>query len=531
MDMRRSIAWIVAGLGLGAGSSCSLVLDFPQCVTDIDCTNAEGVELVCRNEECVVPMLPSSVACNADTDCIAELGDGVTCGAGGVCAALTTDLCELRVEPEGVAPDDIVYIGSILPRTGTYAAFGVPLENAVQLAVEDFNNTATLPGGKRIGWMACDSRGRAADAAEAAQDLVDAGIQTIVGPGLSEETVAVAEVTAAAGSFLISPTASARVLGQLVDNGLVWRTAGNDSVQVAGIADRIAQLDPPPQRVVALVKNDLYGNGMLEELVPRLEGVLPTNGLGTLLYSPLDAFPDAESLLSEYGARVAATFELDPEVIVVLGSVEARELVLFYLDAWASSDPRPALPTFLLSSEAVPVAESIVEGVSESFRVTLMDKMEGVTHTSREPDDYGPFAIRYEIRFPNEEAGLNAGLAYDATMVGLLAHSALPGGEGSGTEIAQSIARLADEAGTQVSFGEGLSFITTVQEALAAGGSVDLRGMSGELDFDLESGNLRRELTGFDVEPISGSTQPKLTARRRYELDPAPAVTGTWVDL
>lgn len=531
MRRARSIAWIAAGLGLGAAPSCSLVLDFPQCVEDLDCTNVQGVELVCRNSECVLPTPPSDIACNADADCVEAFDESVVCGTGQVCAPLQTSRCELRIQPEGVSPDEIVYIGSILPRTGTYSSIGVPLENAVQLAVEDFNSTTTLPGGKRVGWVACDSQGRIAEARAAAQELVAADIQAVVGPGLSNETIEVANITANAGVFLMSPSASARVLGQLVDLGLVWRTAGNDGVQAAGIADRIAAMDPPPQVVVALAKNDVYGQGLIEDLAPRLSGVLPPDGLGTLLVSPLDEFDSEQALLSEYGARVATTFELDPDVIVLLGSVEARELMLFYLDAWSGADPRPALPTFLLSSEAVPVAESIVEGVSEGFRGTLMERMEGVAHRTRDPDNYGPFEIRYEIRFPTEEAGLSAGLAYDATMASLLALSALPGGEGSGTEIAAAMARIADPAGVAVSFGQGLSFLTEVQAVIESGGNVNLRGVSGALDFDLESGDVRRELTGFDLEPIAGTTSPRLTARRRYELDPAPAVTGTWVDL
>src|SRR5690606_18998454 len=128
-------------------------------------------------------------------------------------------------------------------------------------------------------------------------------------------------------------------------------------------------------------------------------------------------------------------------------------------------------------------------------------------------------------------AGLNAGLAYDATMTVLLALSALPAGDGSGAELAEAIGRLADPSGTPISFGQGASFIGAVQQALSAGDSVDLRGVSGELDYVLDTGDLRRELTGWDVEPISGTTAPRLRARRRYALDPAPAVTGTWMDL
>ncbi len=521
---------LVPVLGLTAGLGCSLILDFPQCVDDVDCTNASGTELVCRNAQCVEPVPPNTVACSTDAECQAAFDESVVCGANNVCAPLTTARCELKIRPQ-VGPDEIVYLGSILPRTGSYASMGVPLENAMQLAIEDWNDTTTLPGGKRVAWVACDSQGQADEAAAAARELVDAGISIIVGPALSVEAVPVANITAPAGVLLISPTASARVLGQLNDQDLVWRTTGNDAVQAAGIADRIAALDPLPERVVVMVKNDLYGQTLIDDLAPRLTDVLPPNGLGTLLYSDIDSFSDTNALLSEYGARVAAAFDADPDLIVIVGSVEVREMVLFYLEAWANADPRPSLPQFLVSSEAVPKLESIVNGVSDNFKVALMSNLEGVTHHTRDAQNYGQFEIRYGIRFADQAAGNEAGLAYDATMVALLASSALAPGGGSGAEVAQAIARIADPAAEEVSFGQGLSFIGVVKQALEAGDNVRLRGMSGPLDFNLDTGDLRRDLTGWDVEPVSDTTTPRLRARRRYVLDPAPAVTGTWMDL
>lgn len=517
---------LAASMGLVLG--CSVILDFPQCIEDVDCTNADGVELVCRDSACVEPIPPETVACAADAECQAQFDQNVVCGTAGVCTSLSTDRCTLEIRPEG-APDEMVYIGSVLPRTGTYAAMGVRLENAVQLAVEDWNSTTRLPGDRKVAWVACDSVGRSEDASAATRELVDAGITAIVGPALSEEAVGVANITAPAGVLLVSPTASARVLAQLNDQGLVWRTIGNDAVQAAGIADRIADLDPAPQRVVAMVKNDLYGQTLIDDLAPRLTGVVPEGGLGTLLYSDIDSFSDTDELLSEYGARVAAAFDANPDLIVILGSVEARELVLFYLEAWANADPRPALPRFLVSSEAVPMLEDIVGGVSETFQGTLMANLEGVTHATRDDDAFGRFDIRYGIRFPDEAAGLDAGLAYDATLTILFAMSALPAGDASGAEIAAAMPRLADPAGTEIAFGEDLSFIDEVQQALAAGDGVRLRGVSGPLDFDLGSGDTRRELDGWDVEPVSGN--PRIRAVRRYVLDPKPAVTGTWNDL
>lgn len=526
-----SMASMAAGLlvpSVGLVLGCSVVLDFPQCVEDVDCTNAEGAELVCRDNACVEPIPPDTVSCSADAECQLQFDQNVVCGTAGVCESLQTERCELKIRPDG-GPDDVVYIGSVLPRTGTYAAMGVPLENAVQLAVEDWNSATRLPGDRRVAWVACDSQGRPEEAAAATRELVGAGVTAIIGPALSEEAVPMANITAPAGVLLVSPTASARVLAQLNDEGLVWRITGNDAVQAAGIADRIADLDPVPQRVVALVKNDLYGNTLIDDLAPRLSGVVPDGGLGTLLYSDIDSFADTDALLSEYGARVAMAFDAEPELVVVLGSVEARELVLFYLEAWANADPRPPLPRFLVSSEAVPMLESIVGGVAEGFRDTLMANLEGVGHATRDDDAYGPFEIRYGIRFDDEGAGLDAGLAYDATMTILLAMSALPAGDATGAELAGAIGRLADPAGEEISFGEGLSFIGTVQQALAAGDGVRLRGVSGALDFDLDSGDTRRELDGWNIEPVSGT--PRIRARRRYVLDPAPAVTGTWNDL
>ncbi|MCA9709746.1 MAG: ABC transporter substrate-binding protein [Myxococcales bacterium] len=520
----RRLASITAGLGLLTSLGCSVVLDFPQCVEDVDCTNTQGVELVCRDGQCVEPIPPSTVACTADADCAAAFDDTVICGVGGVCAALTTARCELIVRPEGVDSSGLVYLGSILPRTGTYAVLGEPMHDAVQLAVEDFNSATTLAGGRKVAWVGCDSQGDPAEAAAAARELVAAGVTAIVGPGLSAETIDVANVTAAANALLMSPSASAQVLAQLNDQDLVWRTTGNDGTQAAGIAARIASLDPVPQRVFALVKNDLYGEGLIDGLSPRLADVLPTNGLGTALYSPIESFDTSEALLAEYGARVALAFDREPDVIVVLGSVEARELVLFYLEAWAGADPRPPLPRFIVSSEAVPMLEGIVEGVSDNFKPTLMASLEGVSHDALDPDNYEPFEVRYSIRF-DRDAGINAGLAYDAAMMLLLAHGASSGPSG-GAELAAALGRLADPAGVSITFDEGLGFIRTVLEALQAGDSVHLQGISGTLDFDLGSGDLPRDLTGWNVEAVSGTTRPILRARRHYDR-----AAGTWADL
>ncbi len=533
MRLVRSIAGTLAVASLGASLSCSLVLDFPQCVEDLDCTNAEGTELVCRDSQCLPPIPPETVACETHADCVAVFDDAHLCGPSNVCAALNTDRCELRVRPEG-APEDFVYVGSILPRTGTYDELGVPLENAMQLAVEDFNQSTRLPGERRVGWMACDSAGSASQATDAARDLIAAGVRVVVGPALSSELIDVANETAINDVLLISPTASASVLGQLDDENLVWRTIGNDQVQAVGIADRVASLDPAPERVVMLVKNDLYGDGLRQGVADRLAGRLPDNGLTTLKYSPLDAFDgDTDALENEYGMRLANVFGSEPDVVIILGSVEAHELLRLYLESWSVMEPFPPLPRFIVSHEALASLEPTAKLVADGFRPTLMQRLEGVGPVSQDANNFDAWEIRYGVQFEaDDNASLSGGLVYDAAMVSMLALSGLPEGGGTGTQIAEAIGRLADKGGTPISFGEGLSFITAAQEVLDGGGTVDLQGVSGDLDFDLASGDIRSELDGWSLEPIPGTTAaPALVKRRRYQLDAPPAVTGTWVDL
>ncbi len=483
------------------------------------------MELECRDNECVDPIPPSTIRCESNADCAAFFDENVLCGVGNVCAGLDTDRCEVLVRPEGVATESLIFIGSILPTTGTYQLLGAPMQNAIQLAAEDFNSTASLPGNRKVAYVSCDSEGSLDLAVEAANELVAARVSAIIGPGLSNNVVDVANVTAPSGTFLMSPSASAGILAQLNDQNLVWRTTGNDNVQAAGIVARVADLEPTPQRVVALVKNDLYGQGLLEDVAPGLDGVIPPDSLATLVYSEIDSFADSQELLAEYGARISVAFERDPDVVMVLGSVEARELILFYLEAWSAADPRPPLPLFLVSNEALPVLGEVVEGVSDSFKATLMDNLEGVDHFSVDPVNYDPWAIRYGIRF-NTDADHRAGLAYDAAMTVLFAIGTLSATGFTGNDIAEAMGRFSDSSADEITFGQGMGFIDLVQDALNAGDDVSLRGISGVLDFDAGSGDCRRDLTGWDVEPISGTLRPTLRARRHFDR-----AAGVWSDL
>jgi hypothetical protein len=106
-----------------------------------------------------------------------------------------------------------------------------------------------------------------------------------------------------------------------------------------------------------------------------------------------------------------------------------------------------------------------------------------------------------------------------------------PDDEVTGARIAGAMPRLVDPAGTDIAFsGAQISFISAARNALVvAGGSVDLQGVSGELQWDLATGDVREGVWGWDVcdDTVDGS-MPNSLFTRIYTLDAEPATDGTW---
>src|SRR5690606_10270487 len=172
--------------------------------------------------------------------------------------------------PGNTPSDKVVFIGSIMATSPPFDPLVLPLQNAVQLAVEDFNANTDLPGGVKIGWIGCDDKATPSVATAAFNHLSETvGAPAVVGPIFSELVVHLADAAKASGTMLISPTASAKSITGLDDDGLVWRTIPSDVYQANALADRIAQLQPVPQKVALLHKNDEYGNSLHEDAVTR----------------------------------------------------------------------------------------------------------------------------------------------------------------------------------------------------------------------------------------------------------------------
>lgn len=526
MTPGRSSLALAGCLALGG---CSLTLEFEQCRDDDDCTNERNIDLVCGEDNtCIERPSPEDVFCDTTLDCARFFDDTHVCGPQRRCVSLISNECTDVWRPSGAAPDNTVFLGSILATTPPFDVDFVPIETAIRLAVEDYNIAGTLPSGQRVGHIACDSGGDPQRALAAARLLIDAGVPAIVGPSFTEEVLEVSKLTIPERTFLISPTATGKAITDLDDRGLVWRTISSNVYQASAIADRLA--DVGAERVVLLAKGDAYGNDLRTDLVETIDSSV---ALATVVYAPPTSFPSADDRFASYQRIVLDAFQHEADTVVVLGTAEAQELVLFYLDArdkaGVDEDGNLApLPRFIVSHGGISVMESVVGAVSAEFAPVLMPAIEGISPVIQDADNFAAFDLKYSVASMGAPASPASALGYDAAMVSLLGMAAASQTNLDGVEVAKAMTRLVDPEAARIDF-QGGQFIGQAQAAIVSGTNVDIHGVSGALDFDLFTGEVRTDLIGWGLEPAPGNPSvPELTAERRYTLDAAPSVVGTW---
>jgi len=143
-------------------------------------------------------------------------------------SALTLVACE------GGGDSGPIKIGFLGPLTGDAAPYGVDTLNGVKLAVDEINAVGGVKG-RMIELIAEDSRCTGADAASAAQKLVNVDkVVAIVGGQCSGETLAAAPIAEAAGVVMVSPISSSPDVTNAGD--FVFRDYPSDALKTKAMA-------------------------------------------------------------------------------------------------------------------------------------------------------------------------------------------------------------------------------------------------------------------------------------------------------
>ncbi len=556
-----ALAGFTAGL---VGNGC--ILDFKQCEVDADCDKYEG-DYVCENNLCVGDPTANESETNGDgdgdsgdgdgdgdgdaegdgdgdmgdgdgdqecthTQCIADNGgdENYLCNAAGECMLGINADCLKVVWPNNTPADNVVFVGSIMPTSPPYDTLVQPIENAMGLAIDEFNDASQLPGGTEIAWVACDSKGSANLAVSNAMHLAEIGVPAIVGPILSEDVLAVAEqVAIPEGIFMISPTGTNKNITSLIDDDLVWRTIASDVYQANALADRMNDVASLNSTVI-VYKDDAYGTDLATDTYAALDGPLAQV---TNTY-PYTVVADMQQLQQNIGELLGNVISNDaPETVVIVGTSEAALIMLIYLQVASQINPALIPDKFIVSHGAVPaMLQTINNAPNDPTKQLLYSIMEGVAPVVFDPGNYGAFNIKYKVAFMDQDPITTSSLSYDALMVTAFAMAAIPQDDPiTGAAIAEQMGKLIDPDGIDIDFGS-MGFIQAAVNALSVGNTVDLFGISGPLEFDPETGDVRTNLEGWNAEPIGGNlSQPTIVQNRLYTLNPEPATDGVWSDL
>lgn len=471
----------------------------PDCETDQDCIDANLPDHTCSVDGVCQP---PAAACTTSQACIDAANGAPAACIDEACVTLTNQYCQAVVPEEAIGNDDTIFIGWMGPLTGDFESIGVPMQQAVQLALEEMEQyTNGLPGGengnrRKLAMIAChdldDHIGVARHLAETVK------VSAIVGPAFSGITLDVAtEVTIQAGTLLISGSATSPAITDIADEGLVWRTAPSDAFQAiplaylvtqaeADIRTELALLPSDDIKVAAASKGDAYGQGLVGALSDTMifNGRSVGDNLTANAYQA-QQYPDPSAMAVDFSPFQQSIIAFEPHLVLPLGTNEGITEIMGGVEAGWPQTPPPARPRYLFPDggrldELLTATETDAD---------LRGRVKG-TVPGKQGSNYQAFALRFEQRF-GKPPGTFAENAYDATY--LLAYAIVGTGEirPTGAQLAEAMTQM---TGGQTDITSGPNQLNAGFNAVGSGGAIDFDGASGPLDFDNDKGEAAADI-------------------------------------
>jgi ABC-type branched-subunit amino acid transport system substrate-binding protein len=380
--------------------------------------------------------------CTTHDDCEGEL---TACTPDYRCVPLETEHCARTV---GELTSNAIVLGSMFSTTGAQAATNIPRQQSAMLAIEEINAVGGVPGpgsSKRpLVLVSCDE---VADLDAAAGHLIDElKVPAIVGPNVSQDVIEVSNrFSIAGGTVLISPTAVASSIADLVDDDLTWTMIPNDEQRAPLMKQQILELEAQireenpdrPVRLSIIHRNDALGVGTRAAL-----NDLTFNGMTLAQNLP----PSKGATIEPYGATDSAgqaeiverQLQFQPDIIVMGGLAEAITQIMDPLEQRWTGPNRPHY--ILIDSLKVPELLKSTSG-NEDLRKRVRGT--GIVPTAASEAVYEAFQVSYRTRFPDQTSTISGmGPAYDGAYAIAYALAATRDMPLSGESVAQGLRKL-----------------------------------------------------------------------------------------
>lgn len=354
-----------------------------------------------------------------------------------------------------VHPDDgALVIGAILPNSGLAADLGASMNDALTMGMTEINAAGGI-NGRRVRLIVREEGDTPATAALAVQGLTQLGVDAIIGPTSSTNTLSTLTASVDAGVLTCGPTASALALDEFPDDGLFFRTIPSDSLQAQAIASVVEASGSSTAIVVYL--DDDYGRPFAEA---AQEAIIAR---GTRVSATV-AFTANEDSVSAAVEQVLAN---QPEVVAVIADGASGPAIINAIDAAATTRL-----TYVVNDAIRRPAPS-----AQPFSAQLSRKVVGVA----------------PVAYATSPAFTQALLGVDPTTTGLYAHNAYDclaiialAAQATGSNQPRD---LADAVSTVTTSGTGCTTFIACSAALTEGRNINYNGPIGNLSIG-PSGNV-----------------------------------------
>jgi branched-chain amino acid transport system substrate-binding protein len=464
-------------------SGCSLLVDFEECSANADCEAGS----VCADGICQAPAGPK--ACVKGSDCGGEANTYCFVGS---CRTVDTNQCEVKGAAFAqAASTNIVPVGVLL---STSTADGIRAQAGVrgaQLALDQINAQSGLASGK-FGLVVCDTEFKAevavAKARYAAEEL---GIKAFVGAQGSSESLEVAnQVAIPRGLLMVSPASTSPALTGLNDTNLVWRTVASDALQGPAMAKLVKQ--GGFNKIALLSVANAYGEGfrsVIQDYWATNEPTLLTdaNRYRSLQFSATDFTGEIATI----GEQLFGANGFKPDAVVLIGTSAALELIASLESLYVSKLPDKERPVWI-GSEATKAPK-----ILEPRFADVWPRLQGTVIQQSLTPLYAQFSADYRAAYMSDPTTFPmADKAYDGAFLIALAYAVQSDLKAAtGVTLAQVLGRVSSGSRLQAkatNFGQ----MATI---LIMGGSVNIEGVSGPLDFDAK-GDVFGDIASWSVE-------------------------------
>jgi ABC-type branched-subunit amino acid transport system substrate-binding protein len=332
----------------------------------------------------------------------------------------------------------------------------------------------------------------------------DLHVPAIIGPNTSQDTLDVSkQVTVAKGTLVISPTAQASSIADLVDEDLTWQMIPNDLQRIALMIREIGRIETRlrEQRKAASLKlaviyrDDALGEGTflaLNSLQFNGKALADPANLGTLVriwpYPPTGVEP----------ATVESARQFAPDVVVLIGTTEAVVQGMVPLERGWTAPQRPEY--VLIESSKTP---ELLAAVSGNADLRHRVRGTGALPAARSARVNEAFVLAYASRHMDEPADLfGMSQAYDA-MYAVAFGIAAVRGPVTGRAIARTLPLLAS-GGMEI---ELLTSKTqTAFRMLAEAMPLSIVGATAPLRWDADGAVVSGTIELWCIAEVNGKT-------------------------